>query len=200
MAAEALGLTGVFLLDYLDGELDQVDPKEIIAIIATRIRKIRPHVVVTFDPFGVYGHPDHIAISQFVSAAVVAAADSNHNNSLKGKPHALSKLYYIAETRRSLKTYLEAFGELIMEVDGVTRREIAWPDWSISTCIDTSNYQDKIWEAVYCHRSQLPGYQALIELPDELRSKLFDKFSFYRVFSLVNGGRQLESDLFCGLR
>ena len=41
------------------------------------IRRIQPQVVVTFDPFGAYGHPDHIAISQLTAAAIVRAADAH---------------------------------------------------------------------------------------------------------------------------
>lgn len=199
-ATEALGLKNVLLLDYMDGDLDQVDPDEIISTIAAHIREIRPQVVVTFDPFGVYGHPDHIAISQFTNAAIIAAAYSNNNNDIGGIPHMVAKLYYIAETDRSLGAYQEAFGKLTMTVDNITRREVAWPDWSITSVIDTSNYQDQVWQAVHCHRSQLSAYQALSDLPEEQRNSLFDRLSFYRVFSLVNAGRQLETDLFSGLR
>ena len=35
------------------------------------LRRVRPDVVVTFGPDGAYGHPDHIAISQFTTAAIV---------------------------------------------------------------------------------------------------------------------------------
>ncbi len=45
-------------------------PREVIGKIVTHIRAMRPQVVVTFPPDGNYGHPDHIAISQFTSAAV----------------------------------------------------------------------------------------------------------------------------------
>ena len=61
-AARELGVQEVSLLDYLDGELDRVDAAEASEKIASHIRRVRPHVVVTFDPFGAYGHPDHIAI------------------------------------------------------------------------------------------------------------------------------------------
>ena len=45
------------------------------ARIVAHLRRVRPDVVVTFGPDGAYGHPDHIAISQFTTAALVAAAD-----------------------------------------------------------------------------------------------------------------------------
>ena len=65
----------VSLLDYHDQHLDRADPREAIAGIVGHLRRVRPDVVVTFGPDGAYGHPDHIAISQFTTAAIVAAAD-----------------------------------------------------------------------------------------------------------------------------
>jgi hypothetical protein len=37
-------------------------------------------------------------------------------------------------------------------------------------------------------------------LPDEYHARLWTTQTFYRVMSLVNGGRALEDDLFAGLR
>src|SRR4030095_12206927 len=79
-AVRALGMEGLFFLDYVDGEVDQADPAEAIRKIATHIRRIMPHVVVTFPPDGNYGHPDHIAVGQFTCAAVICAADSTYQD------------------------------------------------------------------------------------------------------------------------
>ena len=68
-AAAVLGVRELTLLDYHDGELDGADPREAASAIARHVRRIRPDVVVTFGPDGAYGHPDHIAISQFATAA-----------------------------------------------------------------------------------------------------------------------------------
>lgn len=197
-AADVLGLKEVTFLDYEDGKLDQADPDEIIGKIAGHLRRIRPHVVVTFDPYGSYGHPDHIAICQFTTAAIVAAANADGGNGRS--PHRVSKLYYFVETRAVLDTYEEAFGELVMDVDGVARRAPGWPAWGITTHIDTAAYSQQVWQAIACHQSQLPGYQALHDLPADRHQKLWDTQSFYRAFSLVNGGRTVERDLFAGLR
>ena len=93
-AAEALGVREVALLGYTDGELGQADSTEVIGKIVAHLRHVGPQVVVTFDPHGVYGHPDHIAISQLTSAAVVAAADPHYDGSQAWPPHRVSKLYY----------------------------------------------------------------------------------------------------------
>jgi LmbE family N-acetylglucosaminyl deacetylase len=92
-AAGVLGLQEVSLLGYADGRLDQAEPDEVIAKLVAHLRRIRPHVVVTFDPYGAYGHPDHIAISQFTTAAVVAAAGRN-GGTLHDRPYQVPKLLY----------------------------------------------------------------------------------------------------------
>src|SRR5687767_7807349 len=74
-ATRLLGLRQVVFLDYLDGDLDQANHAGAIAKIVAQLRDIRPDVVVTFDANGMYGHPDHIAISQMTTTAVMAAAD-----------------------------------------------------------------------------------------------------------------------------
>jgi LmbE family N-acetylglucosaminyl deacetylase len=73
--ASALGVREVSILNYHDQQLDRANASEVIAIIARHIRRIPPNVLVAFGPDGAYGHPDHIAISQFTTAATVAAAD-----------------------------------------------------------------------------------------------------------------------------
>src|SRR5439155_10452466 len=74
-AAIELGVRELSLLDYRDQELDRADPHAAVAHIARHLRRVRPQVVVTFAPDGAYGHPDHVAICQFTTAATVAAAD-----------------------------------------------------------------------------------------------------------------------------
>src|SRR5262249_32854359 len=58
-AARELGVRELSILGYGDGVLDQVDSREAATTIAGHMRRIRPHVVITFGPEGAYGHPDH---------------------------------------------------------------------------------------------------------------------------------------------
>jgi hypothetical protein len=93
-----------------------------------------------------------------------------------------------------------SFGGLTMEVDGVTRHHIAWPDWQITTRLDNNRYLDRVRDAIHCHRSQLPGYGPIGEWSLEELSPIFGIGNFYRAYSFVNGGRKMETDLFEGLR
>src|SRR5262245_14136658 len=98
-AARALGVHDVSILGYPDGGVDRVDAHEAVAAIAQHIRRIRPQVVVTFGPDGAYGHPDHVAISQFATAAIVTAAHPAPQGTGSvpvTDPHVVSKFYYLA--------------------------------------------------------------------------------------------------------
>jgi LmbE family N-acetylglucosaminyl deacetylase len=188
-AAAVLGVREVSLLGYHDQQLDSADPRAAVAAIAEHVKRIHPEVVITFGPDGAYGHPDHIAISQFTTAAIVAAADP-----------AVSKLYYLAWPASAWAAYQAAFRTLISTVDGVERQATPWPDWAITTMIDTREFWTTVWRAISCHESQVSAYERLKDLPPEHHAALWGRQSFYRVFSTVNGGRRRETDLFEGIR
>jgi LmbE family N-acetylglucosaminyl deacetylase len=189
-AARELGVREVRLLEYIDGDLDQADVNDASEKIASHIRRVRPHVVVTFDPFGAYGHPDHVAISQLTAAAVVRAADA----------HRVSKFYYFVNGERKWAAYQAAFKTLTSKVDGHVRAAFAWPDWSITTKVDARGVWQDVWRAVQCHKTQMSIYKNVASLTEDDQKVIWGTGEFYRVFSLVNGGRQVETDLFAGLR
>lgn len=203
-ASRVLAISGVHFLDYVDGALDRVDPYEAIHKIASHIRRVRPHVVLTFGPEGAYGHPDHIAISQLTTSAVVYAAYQQgveqRSRTSDYPPHRVAKLYYIAWTGKRWDAYQAALKKLTSTVDGVERQATPWPDWAVTTVIDTGKYWPTVWRAVSCHESQVSIYQNLGTLPAEQHQALWGTQEFYRAYSLVNGGRRAENDLFEGLR
>lgn len=199
-AAVALGVREVNFLDYIDGEVDQANPAEAISKIVGHLRRVKPQVVVTFPPDGAYGHPDHIAISQFTAGALVCAADSNYADPNGLQPHVVSKFYYRVSTKDEFAVYQATFPDLVMRVDGVDRRAVGWEDWTVTTRIDTAAYWRMAWQAVTCHQTQLPQYRVLEKLSEADHRRLWGSDGYYRVFSLVNGGRKVEVDLFEGLR
>jgi LmbE family N-acetylglucosaminyl deacetylase len=152
-AAGILGIKEVFFLDYMDGDVDKADSSEVISKIAYQIRNIKPHVVMTFGAEGAYGHPDHIAISQFTTAGIVMAADSN--TKFPGSTsHAVSKFYFLAWPDTICQAYQKALKELGMTVDGTKRLMVPYPEWMITTVIDARPYWKKVWNAISCHETQ----------------------------------------------
>jgi LmbE family N-acetylglucosaminyl deacetylase len=199
-AARELGVSDVTLLGYHDGELAQADSLEAIARIVDALRHARPEVVVTFDPFGAYGHPDHVAICQLTTAAVTAAADAELGATSGLAAHRVSKLYYFVSTPAKWAAYQAAFKTLVSRVGGEERLAVPWPEWSVTTRVDTREHWQTAWRAVRRHQTQLAVYRQLGELTPEHHEALWGTQTFYRVFSLVDAGRGLETDLFAGLR
>ncbi len=189
-AAMELGVREVIFLDYHDGDVDRVPAAEAAEKIAMHIRRIKPDIVLTFAPDGAYGHPDHIAISQFAGAAIVAAADT----------HRVSKLYYVVHNETRWATYQAALKKLSSKVDGVERLAVSWPDWEITTRIDATHVWEKVWRAVQCHKTQMSIYKNFGSLTEADQKQIWGQQQFYRAFSLVNSGRAVETDLFEGLR
>jgi len=199
-AAEYLRLSEVNFLDYIDGDVDQANAEEIIGKLVSQIRRVKPQVVVSFGPDGAYGHPDHIALSQFTNAALVCAADRNFVDGNIQAPHRVLKFYYMVDSLEIVKFANESFGGISMDIDGVTRHHVGWEDWAITTRLDNTQHLDKVQKAMLCHKSQLPGYGPMAGWTLAELAPIFGPGSFYRAFSLVNSGRTVETDLFEGLR
>jgi LmbE family N-acetylglucosaminyl deacetylase len=200
-AVQELGMKGLYFLDYIDGEVDRANPPEAIQKIVTHIRRIMPQVVVTFPPDGNYGHPDHIAVGQFTNAAIVCAADASYQDLENFAPHRVSKLYYMVDSEGFINLVEPYIGDMTFPVDDHLRGEVPWKDWMITTRVDMAEYCRVAWRAIQYHKSQLPTLGRLTEIDEDAgASVLAMQGTFYRAFSLVNGGRKQEKDLFEGVR
>src|SRR5262249_12650494 len=155
--------------------------------------RVRPQVVITFGPDGAYGHPDHIAISQLTTSAIVCAADPAMSASAGAAPHSVAKLYFIAWSAPKWAAYETALRKLVCHVDGEERQVVPWPAWGITTVLDTREVWPVVWRAVSCHQTQMAIFKKLALLPEEHQQSLWGTQEFYRVFSTVNGGRMKES-------
>ena len=92
-AARIIGFDELHLLGYRDQELASAPPEEIRRTLVALIRRVRPALVVTFDPNGFNVHADHVAISRFTSDAVAAAADPRWFADA-GEPHGVSRIVW----------------------------------------------------------------------------------------------------------
>ncbi len=103
-AAEVLGLSGVYFLNYRDsgmtGSPEYNHPEAMAAqpveAVAARVvhfmRRLQPQVVVTHDPIGGYKHPDHIALQRAVKMAFDMVSDPKVPDDIL--PFKPQKLYY----------------------------------------------------------------------------------------------------------
>jgi len=156
-AADILGLTGLHFLGYRDsgmtGSADNRDPRAFINAnpveatgqLVKLIRAIRPQVIVTFDPFGGYGHPDHIFIHHRTREAFAAAGDPAQYPEA-GEPYQPRKLYWSVFPRGFLKFAVRVLPLLGRDPAKFGRnrdinlREIAGHDYPPTTRIDVWPY------------------------------------------------------------
>jgi hypothetical protein len=96
--------------------------------------------------------------------------------------------------------YQDVFKSMVSSVDGIDRQAVPWPDWEITTVIDTRGWSPTVLRAIGCHESQVAAYERLKDVSPEHSEALWGRQCFYRALSLVNGGRERETDLFEGLR
>lgn len=93
-----LNISHAEVLDYPDAGLDRLDFYSVVGDLVGRIRRIRPHVIITIGPEGaITAHPDHSMVSLFTTLAYHWAGRSNRfeeqlRNGLE--PHRAQKLYY----------------------------------------------------------------------------------------------------------
>ena len=85
------------------------DEREAVAALVAIIREQRPHVVVTYDPNGGYGHPDHIQTHKVATAAVAAAADPDYRD-YPGEPWQVPKFYWTVLAYSAFETGWGALG------------------------------------------------------------------------------------------
>lgn len=74
--ARVLGLADLTVLDFPDGELKDLDPRLLEAVIADHIVQTRPQVLVTYPIHGISGFPDHLVAHAVVKHAFVELRDS----------------------------------------------------------------------------------------------------------------------------
>jgi len=216
-AADRLGLEEVHFLDYRDSgmvgtednehpaALAQAPPDDVAKTLVGIIRRLRPEVVITFDPVGGYGHPDHIAIHDATVKAYKSAGDPQQFPE-SGSAFEPQKLYFATFSFRFVKPVLA-----LLRLGGRDPRkwgrngdidltEIFKTKFPVNAKVNYRKVADIKKEAMSCHASQLdmgPSTKgvagALLRL---LRSGNVE--TFMRSEPPVTNGR-IERDLFEGI-
>jgi LmbE family N-acetylglucosaminyl deacetylase len=180
----------------------QADLFEATRRLVRLIRRYQPEVMTIYDPFGGYGHPDHIQVHRVGLAAFFGCRDFGWYPLEEGEEAwEPRKLYWGAWSRGRMKAYSQYF-EDAEDADPEAR---AWwenrgiPDSEVSAIIDVSDFANLKIEALKAHRSQIPADWMMLRVPEEARSDVFGNEIFQRVFSTVDSPLP-ETDLFAGLR
>jgi N-acetyl-1-D-myo-inositol-2-amino-2-deoxy-alpha-D-glucopyranoside deacetylase len=169
-ACEALGVAEPVFLGYRDsgmegwvapeGSLELAESEEVVGRILDVIRQLRPAVIVTHDPGGVYGHPDHVKTSACVTEAFRrAAAEPGGPTALyhQALPRSgvLAMQAVMAEERRMYGDPTAPSEDDLQQQKAMVR--LARPDEDITTIVDIEPVLDHKLAALACHESQMRG-------------------------------------------
>lgn len=180
----------------------RADLDEAARRLATIIRDVRPHVVISDDELGTYGHPDHIKAYQVTERAIELAADPDELPE-SGEPwqvpkryvHALPRSRMIAFHERMLEEGLASpFGDEPLDDDGDL--PFGTPDEQITTAVDVRPWLERKRAALRAHASQIGPDSFFLNLPDEVSREVFGTEHYVR---LAGPGPDDETDLFAGL-
>ena len=168
------------------------------------IREVRPQVVVTYDDFGGYGHPDHIQAHR-VTHYAVALAESPSFRSDFGPAWGVSKVYWTAFPRSVIREGIMTLREVdsdnefaAMDPDDLP---FACDDELITTAVDATEFLDTKMTALAAHKTQVTVDGGFFALSNNLGSQAMgtEYFRLVRGTPVLDtrGGR--ETDLFAGI-
>jgi LmbE family N-acetylglucosaminyl deacetylase len=175
----------------------QADIQEATARLVEIIRRVRPHVIVTYNEKGTYLHPDHIMANRVTLRAFKASGDPRFEIGETLAPWQPVKLYYTAiplERIRRMYRIVKERGE----EPGFDPEVLGTPEDKISTVVDVREYLSQKLEALNCHQSQMNPNSVIRRMSEEMRVEAMG----YEHFQCVQGCTALdtkESDLFEGL-
>lgn len=181
----------------------QADVDEAAASLVEVIREVRPQVLVTYDPDGGYGHPDHIQAHRVAMRAAELAAEPVFRRDL-GEPHAIAKVYWNCVPLSVVEegfARLRAMGREISFPGVATASDVpgVLPDAEVTTEIDTAAHASAKAAAMRAHATQIAVDGPFFALSNDLGQPLFP-CEYYRLVKgrpAAEGGR--EHDLFAGV-
>jgi LmbE family N-acetylglucosaminyl deacetylase len=152
--------------------LRQAEPGHVAGQLVGIIREVRPQVVITHDPSGGYGHPDHKAICQHTTQAFSLAGDASaypEQLAQERQPWTPELLYYVCFPRSNFRRMWREMLELgitppfaSLDIDS-----LGTPDEEVTTTLNVSQYVETKIASLNCHRTQIDPNGPFARLPEE---------------------------------
>ena len=212
----ALKITGVLDLRFLNyrdsgmagtadnnhpNSLHQAAPEQVIGQLVDIIREARPQVVITHDPSGGYGHPDHQAVCRHTTRAFSLAGDPTaYRQQLAAGQQAWAPkyLYYVCFPRSNFRHMWQQMLNLGITPPFASRdiESLGTPDEMVTT-LDVSRYVDTKIASLNCHQTQIDPNGPLARLPKETMREYMST-EYYTLVRPEGAGK--EEDLLGGCK
>ncbi|WP_422115294.1 mycothiol conjugate amidase Mca [Brachybacterium sp. UNK5269] len=184
------------------GSFATIPAEEAARPLVEAVRRLRPHVMTTYDENGGYPHPDHIQVNRISLAAFDLAADPDFAPVL-GEPWEIAKLYYINGFHRqrfaAVSRHLRAEGTPNEELEQMLQRYDESHDRLLTTRIDVRDYLAVRDDALRAHATQVDPEGPFFRIPHTAETAAWGTEDYELHISRI-GVKLPETDLFAGLR
>ena len=171
----------------------QADLEEAADLLVRVIDEVKPHVLITYDEFGGYGHPDHI---QAHRVAMRAAEKSEWD---------IPKIYWNVMPVSVIQEGIDAMKGIDSDFWGAEKAEdlpFAKDDSFVHALVDGNAYVDKKMNAMKAHSTQIAVDGPFFALSNNVGLQVWGN----EYYTLVKGEKSAplnekgyESDLFAGI-
>jgi N-acetyl-1-D-myo-inositol-2-amino-2-deoxy-alpha-D-glucopyranoside deacetylase len=145
------------------------------------IEEVKPHVMITYDEFGGYGHPDHI---QAHRVAMAASEKSNWN---------IPKIYWNVTPRSVIQESIDKMKELgsdFMGAESADDLPFCKDDSFVTAHIDGNGYVNQKMDAMRAHATQIAVDGPFFALSNNLGLQVWGN----EYYTLVKGEKSSEID------
>ena len=202
-AMTVTGISDVRFLNYRDSGMDgttdnshpaslnQAPAGQVSARLAEIIEEVRPRLVLTHDPTGGYGHPDHRAIHRHTTQAFKQTV-----NQTGGAGNEF--LYYVCFPRSNFRRMWQQMKDMGIEPPfaSLEVEKIGSPDEAVTTVRDVTEYVDIKIASLDCHRTQMSPNGPFAKLPKPMLREIMST-EYFTLAQPEHAGP--DSDLLAGL-
>ncbi len=172
------------------------DVDEAAQTLVSVILEVKPHVMVTYDEIGGYGHPDHIQAHRVAMRAAELA---------RSQGWSIQKIYWNTIPKSIIEQGIEAMkgtGNQFFGVDKAEDFPFAQPDELVTTVINGEDFVDQKMAAMRAHPTQIAVDGPFFALSDNLGFKVWGLEVYRLVYGELGHERNSdgrEVDLFAGV-
>lgn len=197
-AMDLTGILDVRFLNYRDSgmpgwednehprSLFQAPAETVVEQVAAVIRELQPDLVITHDPTGGYGHPDHVTICQRTETAVERCRDENG-----------PLLYYVCFPRSFFQLMWNKMVELGLRppFSADDTEALGTPDEEVTTTVNVRRYVALKKESLERHRTQIESDGPFSKLPQEFMDEIMSSEFFQLSTGRELGARDVLAEL-----
>jgi N-acetyl-1-D-myo-inositol-2-amino-2-deoxy-alpha-D-glucopyranoside deacetylase len=192
--------------DVKEGTFWRADLTEAATLLVEVIREVRPQVMVTYNEFGGYGHPDHIQAHRVATYAAALASVRSYRPDL-GPAWDIAKVYWGAMSEKRMREGLRMLRDAGdsttfegMDPDGPLPPFVT-PDELIDAAIDASEFVEAKMAAMKAHATQITVDGPFFAFSNNVGDRYWG-VEFFRLAKGTPGPKDahgMETDLFAGL-